>query len=332
VKRLASVGLLVAFAVGLSAWAGSQRANAGEMQVSTTIESSHGLMLQRRVRCTATVSSEVQAGQDVSVKFTLRNRSRRTVEPFAAPRLVVKAADGTTYDTRVPLEDFPGPPGVGGAKIRPRATKSIGRVELPVRWKGPLRITPGCGRKALRPLHVAVLSPGPPPDGSTAVGEVVAAAGHMLDQCRPQMPGVPVDGELDAPAGGNIPPMSAQCSVSVSSEGSFWVAQVLLLVPPGLQGVTVQQPYEFFAPPYGFESSPPPFEAIAWEDVVTSEGAVSVAATLADAVDTSPTGRFAPSYTWNGTKWVLTDLALCGFHGGAWGSDPTVEFISVCSS
>ena len=65
---------------------------------------------------------------------------------------------------------------------------------------------------------------------------------------------------------------------------------------------------------------------------MTSEGAVSVAATLADAVDTSPTGQMAPSYSWDGTKWVLTDLALCGFHGGYWGTDPTVEFISVCSS
>jgi hypothetical protein len=289
-------------------------------------------MLQRRVRCTAAVGSAVQAGQDVSVKFSLHNRSKRTVEVFAAPRLVVKAADGTTYDTRVPLEDFSGPAQSGIAKLRPRATESIGRVEVAVRWEGPLRITADCGRKALPPLHVAVSSPGPPPDGSAAVSEVVAAAGHMLDECRPQTPGVPVDGQLDAPAGGTAPPMSAQCSVSITPEGPFSDAQVLVLIPPGLQGVAVQQPYEFFAPPLAFESSPPPFEAIAWEDVVTSQGAVSVAATLADAVDTSPTSQMAPSYTWNGKAWILTETALCGFHGGAWGPEPTVEFISVCSS
>lgn len=331
-KRLTSLGLLVALAVGLSAWVGSQRATAAETHSSTTISGSSGLMLQRRVRCTATVSSEVQAGQDVSVKFTLHNRSKRTVEVFAAPWLVIKAADGTTYDTRVPLRDFSGP-FIGPAKLRPRATESIGRVMVPVRWQGPLRITPGCGRKTLHPLlNVAVSSPGPPPDGSTAVSEVVAAAGHILDQCRPQTPGVPVDGQIDAPAGGNIPPMSAQCSVTLSSGGSFLDAQVLVLTPPGLQGVTVVQPYEFFGPPFAFESSPPPFEAIAWEDVVTSEGAVSVAATLADAVGTSPTGRMAPTYTWNGTAWELTETALCGFHGGYWGTEPSVEFISVCSS
>ena len=333
---MAGVGLLVALAVGLSAWIGSQRASAGETHFPTTISRSSGLIFHRWVRCTATVRSEVQAGDDVSVKFTLRNVSKRSVEVSGATWLVVKAADGTTYDTRVPLRDLSGPrpPGSFGTKLRPGATKSIGRVEVAVRWKGPLRITPGCGRKALHPLQVAVVSPGPPADGSTAVEEVVAAAGHMLDQCRPQMPGIPVDGQIDAPAGATAPPMSAQCSVTISDEGSFWVAQVLVLIPPGLQGVTVQQPYEFFDPQSGFLSSPPPppYEAIAWEDVVTSKGALTVAATLADAANTSPTGQMAPSYTWNGTAWELTETALCGFHGGAWGPEPTVEFISVCSS
>ena len=330
-KRLATVGLLVVLAVGMSAWVGSQWANAGETHSSATISRSSGLILQRRVRCTATVSSEVQAGQDVSVKFTLHNRSRRTIELFGAAWLVVKAADGTTYDTRVPLQGL-SQPAPGPTKLRPGATKTLGRVGVAVRWKGPLRITPGCVRKRLPPLQVAVLSPGPPPDGSTAVSEVVAAAGHMLDQCRPRTPGVPVAGQLDAPVGATAPPMYAQCSVSLSSEGSFWDAQVLVLIPPGLQGVTVQQPYEFFDPQSGFLASPPPYEAIAWQDVVTTEGATTVAATLADAVDPSPTNQMAPSYTWDGTAWVLTEEALCGFHGGAWGPEPIVEFISVCSS
>lgn len=331
---MAVVALLAAFAVGLSAWIGSQRANAGETHSSTTISRSSALVLDRTVRCAATVDSAVQAGRDVSVKFTLRSVSKRTVEVSGATWLVVKAADGTTYDTRVPAQDFggPRPPGSFGTKLRPRATKTVGHVEVAVRWPGPLRITPGCVRRALPPLHVAVESPGPPTNGSAAVDEVVAAAGHMLDQCRPQMPGVPVDGQIDAPAGATAPPMSAQCSVSVSSEGSFWTAQVLVLIPSSLQGVIVQQPYEFFDPQSGFLASPPPYEAIAWEDVVTTDGAVTVAATLADAANTSPTGQMAPSYTWNGTAWVLTETALCGFHGGAWGPEPTVEFISVCSS
>jgi len=327
---LASVGLLVALAVGLSAWVGSQRTNAGVTQSSTT--SSSALILDRRVSCTATVSSEVQAGDYLSVKFALHNVSKRRVTVSDPTWLVVKAADGTTYDTRVPLRDFSGPPHSPMTTLRRGATKSIGHVEVLVRWEGPLRITAGCSRRSLPPLQVAVASPGPPPDGSTAVSEVVAAAGHMLDHCRPQTPGVPVDGQLDAPVSGAAPPMSAQCSVSVSSEGNFWDAQVLVLIPPGLQGVAIQQPYEFFAPPFAFESSPPPFEAIAWEDVVTSDGAVSVASTLADAVDPSPSNKMAPSYTLNGTTWELTETALCGFHGGAWGPEPTVEFISICSS
>jgi hypothetical protein len=336
VKRLTSVGLLVALAVGFSAWIGSQRANGGATHSSTTISRSSALILDRRVRCTATVSSDVQAGQDVSVKFTLHNISRRRIKVFGLLWLVVKGTDGTTYDTRVPFRDFSGPrqPGSFGATIRRGAIKSIRQVEVAVRWKGPLRISPGCVRKTLPPLQVAVLSPGPLPDGSTAVSEVVAAAGHMLDECRPQLPGIPVDGQIDAPAGRNIPPMSAQCSVSLTSEGSFWDAQVLVLVPPGLQGVSVLQPYELFDPQSPFLSSPPPppYEAAAWEDVVTSNGAVAVAGTLADASTTSTTNQMSPSYDWNGTAWVLTDTTLCGSHSGAWGPDPTVEFISVCSS
>ena len=267
----------------------------------------------------------------MSVKFTLRNVSKRTVEVYGDAWLVVHAADGTTYDSRVPFRGLPVPAPLP-TKIRPGATKSIGRVAVPVRWEGPLRITLGCVRKRLGPLHVAVLSPGPPPDATTAVTEVVAAAGHLLDQCRPQASGVPVDGQIYPPAGGTAPPMSAQCSVSITPKGSFSTAQVLVLIPPGLQGVTVQQPYELFDPSSGFLSASPPYEAIAWEDVVTSGGAVSVVATLADAVDASPTSQMAPTYTWDGTAWVLTGTALCGFHGGAWGPDPSVEFISVCSS
>ena len=337
-KRLASVSVLVAFTLGLSAWAGSHRANAGETHSSTAISRSSGLIFGGRIRCIATVRSEVQAGHDVSVKFRFRNVSKRPVKLYlgrGTAWLIVKAAEGTRYDTRVPERGLPVPAPIP-TKISPGATKKAGRVEVAVRWKGPLRITPGCEQKGLPALHVAVASPGPPPDDSTAVSEVVAATGHLLDTCRPQTAGVAVDGEIDAPTSGAAPPMPARCSVSLDSKGSFWVAQVLVLIPPGLQGVTVQQPYEVFGPPYGLFSGsplpPPPYEAIAWQVVVTRDGGLPVAATTADATNDSSTGQMAPSWRWNGTAWVASGTASCGFHGWQRGKYPTVDFISACPS
>ena len=272
------------------------------------------------------------------VKFALRNVSKRPIKVFidrGATWLVVRAADNTTYDTRLPNRDLPLPRPIS-VNLRPGATKIAGRVGVAVRWKGPLRITPGCEQKSMHILRVAVSSPGPHPDGNAAVSEVVTASGHLLDACRPQTSGVPVSGQIDPPTSGAAPPMAAQCSVSLDSEGSFWTAQVLVLIPAGLQGVTVQQPYEVFGPPYGFgwpaPLPSPPYEAIAWEDVVTRDGAVTVAAAMADATNDSPFGQMAPSWSWNGTTWVATGTASCGFHGWQWGTHPTIEFISACPS
>jgi hypothetical protein len=185
-------------------------------------------------------------------------------------------------------------------------------------------------------LRVAVSTPGPAPDEATAFDEVVAGAGPMLDQCQPQTAGVPVDGQIDPPTSGSAPPMSARCSVSLTSEGTFWVAQVLVLVPADLQGVAIQQPYELFGPPFGLFSTgpapPAPFEAVGWQDVVTQAGAQTVAATMADATNDSPTGATAPSWTLSGTTWIAGGTPTCGFRGWSWGPVPTLEFISACPS
>jgi len=327
--------VLVAFAVVLSAWVGSQQANAGGAHSATKLSRSHALILGGRVRCTASVSSQVRVGHELRVKLALRNVSKRPVKGFfgyGSTWLVVKAAGGTTYDTRVANRVL-SPPAPIPTKLRPGATRTLG-AEVAVRWKGPLRITPGCVKKGLPRLHVAVVSPGPAPDETAAVNDVVDDAGHMLDQCRPREAGVPVDGEINPPTTGSAPPMSAQCSVSLTSEGSFWLAQVLVLIPAGLQGVTIQRPYELFGPPFGLFSTepppPPPYEAVGWQDVVTQAGAQTVAATTADATNDSPTSAMVPSYAWDGTTWIAAGTGTCGFHGWASGPIPTIDFISVC--
>jgi hypothetical protein len=342
-KRFAGVCLLVATTLALSAWVGTGWASAGIRSSATgphfresrppRISSSSRLILHGRVRCTATAKGVVQAGHAASIKMVLRNVSKRSVKVFIWVNIgaVVKAADGTTYDTEAYLNGLPGIPPPIPSELRRGATKRLRPVGIPVRWAGPLQITPDCLGIALPVLHVRVASPGPPSDESAAVDEVVAASGHLLDQCRPQTPGFPVTGQIDPPSG-SYPPMDAQCSVSFSSEGRFWVGQVLVLIPPGLSGVQLFEPYELLWPLGHFDglASTPPYEAIAWEFVVTKNKALPVAASSLRAANSS--SQVAPTFDWRGSGWHLDGSGTCGGTGFAFGGvGPSIEFISVCS-
>src|SRR5204863_334469 len=149
--------------------------------------SSSRLILGGTVRCTATLTTPVQAGHELGIAFAFHNVSTHAVSvpiAYGGMWVRVKSPDGTTYDNRIPLENETGP-GVPPVSIAPGATKTEPLRDLRVRWEGPLRITPGCGLTALRPVRVAVTSPGLPPSESAAVSDVVAASGHLLDHCRP---------------------------------------------------------------------------------------------------------------------------------------------------
>jgi hypothetical protein len=297
--------------------------------VSATTVGSSRLILGGRVRCTATVARSVTAGSPLGLRFVVRNVSDRTVKvPLYAGALwlVVRAADGTTYDTRVPLRDEIGPL-IGPTPIAPGATKtvtSIGRY-LRVRWRGPLRVTAGCVKSALPGLRVGVESPGTPADDRAAVAEVVAASGHLLDHCRPRLAGVAVQGRIDPPEG-NAPPMAATCSVSIRGEGRFLLAQALIVSPPGRDYVHVGQPYETLAVHHRS-----PYEAIAWEFVVTKDAAIPVISEEADA--TRFAARMAPFFNLTGSEWKESGDSRCGgTGGGGGGASPMVMFISVCPS
>jgi hypothetical protein len=328
-KRVATVGVLVALTLGLSVWAGSQRANAGLL--TRTLKSSR-LVLGGRARCTATLKSEVEAGQALSVKLVLHNNSKRTVKYSSGvfdAGVTLRGTDGTTYASDGDLVGVPVPPPLPAA-VRRGATVTLRRIAISVRWGGPLQITPNCLGEALPVLHVHVNAPWPRPDQSAAVDGVVAASRHLLDHCRPQTPGFPVSGQIDAPSG-DAPPLSAQCSVSISREGTFLVAQVLVLSPPGLAGVQIFQPYETLWSrfPVGLTSSPP-YEAIAWEFVVTRDKAIPVAAATLAASNSS--SQLVPFFTWNGSGWRAEGTAPCGGTGFAWGgTGPDLDFISACS-
>ena len=116
--------------------------------------------------------------------------------------------------------------------------------------------------------------------------------------------------------------MNARCSVTLRSEGRFLVAQVLVLIPPKLRGVHVVQPYDTLT----FRKHRRPYEAIAWELVVTKSGAMTVAGYMLDATRKGTT--MAPQWFWSGSSWGRPGAARCGFAGGSnW---PELDVISVC--
>lgn len=324
-KLTLGVGLLAAVVLAVSACgSGNQVVSPPTTSADVT---SHGAMLGGTVQCTATLPASVPAGHDLGAVFTFHNVSKRTAKvdlAYGGLWVLVKSPGGTAYDSRVPLENERGPY-VPPTPLAPGATKTVSMPPLRVRWGGPLHVTPGCGLSTLRPVTVAVTSPGLPQNEKTAVNDVVAASGHLLDHCRPTTPGVSVVGHIDPPTG-TAPPMQARCSVTLRRERGFYVAQELVVTPPDLRGVHIEEPYGTFTRP-----TPPNenAEAIAWQFVVTRDGATSVSTTDEDS--TVSADRMAPDWTWTGSKWQGPGSSQCGGGGGGEGIDgPYVSFVSAC--
>jgi hypothetical protein len=298
------------------------------------------------VRCTATMTTPmpVPVGQPLVIAIRLHNRSTdwaKASSSMAGPRswVVVKNRDGRGYDSR----DFRvyGDSGATGPRMIAAGATVTERLALRVRWGGPLQITPGCSTAAMRTLPVDVTSPGPPTSGEQAISEVVAAAGHFLDHCRPRTPGVAVVGRIDPPRG-NAPPLHARCSVTLRHERGFDIAQVLVVTPPGLRGTRVtQHPGEAVSIPSGPAITRGQYwlgyarnaEAIAWEFVVTRRGARSFDS--ATVLHTRPGGGALPAGIWSSAGWQPVGAGgqvTCGVGTGSTNGQtgPRVTFITVC--
>lgn len=337
--------VLVVAALAVSACGGGHRATSTGVKSSTTplgkslqatvstkTVSSSRLILGGRVRCTAVVTTPVQVGHVLDVTFRIRNVSQHPAKVQLAHDnlwLAVRGADGTTYDTRraARATGSLGGPYIPPTTIRPGGTETRHYSYLRVRWSGPLRVTPGCEQTALPPIHVDVTAAGRPTSTSAAVAAAADASGNLLDHCRPQAPGVAVTGQIDPPSG-DAPPMQARCSMTFDARRGFLIAHLLVLSPPSLQGVHIQQPYERLA----WLAQGQNAEAIAWEFVVTRDGAISVDSFEVDA--TKPANRMAPDWNWTGSEWQGPGGSRCGGFGGGGGgaAGPMVEFVSVCSS
>jgi hypothetical protein len=117
--------------------------------VSAKTVSSSRLILGGRVRCTAVVTTPVQVGHVLDVIFRIRNVSQHPAKVQLAHDnlwVVVRRADGTTYDTRLAARATGslGGPCIQPTTIRPGGTETRHYSYLRVRWSGPLQVTPGC--------------------------------------------------------------------------------------------------------------------------------------------------------------------------------------------
>lgn len=320
-----SLGAAVVAALVLAASAcGSSHPVTSPPAPSRTVSA---LILGHTVRCAATLTTTVQAGHELGITFTFRNVSKRTAKVelgYGGMWVVVKSPDGTTYDTRVPLENERGPY-IPPTPLAPGATKTEHLRYLRVRWEGPLQITPGCGLTQLPPVRVAVTSPGLPSSATAAVNEVVAASGHLLAHCRPRTPGVSVVGRIDPPSG-TAPPLQTRCSIGLRRERGFYVAQLLIVTPPDLTGVHLDPTYEALTGPDVRNENT---QAIAWQFVVTQRGAMSIYSASNESVRSG--GGVAPDWTWSRSGPHAAGNGKCGFGGGGFGpSGPDVYFISGC--
>jgi hypothetical protein len=309
--------------------ASEPRASSGSSPAAVATTSSD-LILHGRLRCTAQLSRVLQAGRMTGLSFTLHNVTSATVtvdiseSSFA---FVLRAARGTTYDSTIALEGGSGGPAPFPTPIPAGASRTFRQTDVWLRWSGPVSIQPVCFGVRLPPLRTTVTAPGPPPGETQAIADVVAAAGHLFDKCRPLRAGVSVIGTIDPPSG-NAPPMRAACSIALHREGGFWVAQTLALVPPNLSGVKISEPYERLTMPASSSSA----EAVAWEFVDTANGALPVATNTADA--TRASSAMAPNWEWTGTRWEGPGGSRCGGTLTSGGSSPHayIEFISACPS
>jgi hypothetical protein len=317
-KRLLAAAALLALAL-------TGAASGGHTRAAGTVSSSR-LVDHRHIRITATIATPAVVGRPLKVSYRVTNVSkvRRKVRLAFSASYVVRSPDGKKYDTRTAFFSI-SVPFVPPTKLRPGQTVTAGAPVVRVRWAGPLRVTPSWGNDTLPTVRVNVNAPGAPSRRS-AIADVLATTGHLLDHCAPVKSGVAVIGRVDAPEH-KAPPLHARCSITLHREPGFFRAQVLVVSPPSLQGVHVHTPYERLSFPQAGKNA----TAIGWLFVVTRRGAISVDSTSVMSTKNHRGG--APGWQWTTSGFIpKSGGTKCGGTGGGGGGPggPYIEFVSAC--
>jgi hypothetical protein len=120
--------------------------------------------------------------------------------------------------------------------------------------------------------------------------------------------------------------MATRCAVILRREKGFDVAQVLITTPVKVRA-HVSWRYETIKLPSGHGSR----EAIAWQFVVTKDGATSVAAS--NVLATRQAKKMAPEWDWTSAgHGSRPGGSRCGGTGesGGGSTGPSVQFVSIC--
>lgn len=285
------------------------------------------------IRITATAKTPARPGKPLGVTFRITNVSKqpRMVQLGYPENLwfVMHIPNNPSYDSRFLTRFNVGGPSMP-TKLRPGQSVTRSPSGVPVSWSGPLRIVAGFNGIKLPALNVPVVVPsGRLPSDRAAVAEVLASTGHLLDDCRPSSPGIPVIGEIKAPHG-SAPPLRARCSVDIEHERGFLSAQVLIATPPAFTSIHLQQPYEQFTVPKPLSATSR--EMTAWLFVVTHAGVISTDST--GFTSARPGKQWVPDWQWTTNGFERgSGTSRCGWlfsipGGGSRG--PIVQFVSIC--
>ncbi len=284
------------------------------------------------LRCTAIFPDRtLTPGFQTGVSFTLTNLTDHTFPPMGVEAyLVFRDASGTKlWDTAPKFEGvFPSSP-----SIAPHRTVKLFGLDTPIRWSGPLSITPVCSglRIHMPTVQLAVAAPGAPATVSDAIDAAVGFPGSPFQACHPGPNGEPSTGSFSAPDGRDIPPMTLRCLAEVRQENGFDVVSLELVSPSDAPDYTIPENIFLFAIPDLPGSGP--FVAARWGFVVTATSARPyLALELSRAPDTP--GVTAYGYALHRGSWQLQEFGPCGFEGafGSWtGTYFFLDFVSACT-
>lgn len=240
---------------------------------------SSGLVADGTLRCTVRLPSDlVVPGEKTGATFVVENVSERRVQIPTGTNgytgwLVFSSGTDELQDSQKAHSGIEGPAPFD-QPLGPGEEMTIGVLDIPVLWPGPLTVTPHCVDAILPTLGLDVVNGGDAPDPDDAVDVAVSAIGDRLSSCTPTENGEWVLGTVPTPQG----PAEARCGAVVIENPGFDVVVVADVSPPDAPEVDLRElPSRIEAVPIMDFPSGTSVRLSWWVVVVTSAGRSCVA-------------------------------------------------------